>query len=111
MQELTKMKNDSITLNGKQVRQLRAIAHNLDPALQIGKNGITDAVVRQAHDSLEAHEIIKCATQSNSPLATMDTGCELAERLKASLVQVIGHRFVLYRPTSREDVKKIELVD
>ncbi len=100
-----------MSLKGNQVRQLRARAHNLEPVLLIGKNGVTDAVVQQANESLEAHELIKCSTQTNSPLATMDTGEELAKRLQAALVQVIGRRFVLYRKTSRNDVKKIELVE
>ncbi len=98
-----------MSLKGTQIRRLRALAHNLDPALLIGKNGITDATVKQAEESLEAHELIKCATQSTSPLATKDTGLELAQRLDAELVQVIGHRFVLYRLSKRKDIKHVAL--
>ena len=35
---------------------------------------------------------------------------ELASRCHAEVVQIIGRKFSLYRETSRDDVKKIELV-
>ncbi len=98
-----------MSLKGNQVRNLRAKANRLDPVLLIGKNGISDATVKQASDSLEAHELIKCATQNNCPYNTLETGSELAERLEADLVQVIGHRFVLYRKSSRKDFDHIKL--
>ena len=35
---------------------------------------------------------------------------QLAQQLGADVVQVIGNRFVLYRESRRDDVKKIMLV-
>ena len=46
-------------LTGKQKRFLRSKANHLQPLIQIGKNGLTDAVINQIEEALEAKELIK----------------------------------------------------
>ena len=46
-------------LTGKQKRFLRSEANHLQPLFQIGKNGLTDAVIHQIEEALEAKELIK----------------------------------------------------
>ena len=46
-------------LTSKQRAQLRAIANSIDTIVQIGKDGITENLVRQADSALQAREIIK----------------------------------------------------
>ncbi|WP_102338368.1 ribosome assembly RNA-binding protein YhbY [Collinsella provencensis] len=98
-----------MALTGKQVRQLRALAHNLNPVVLIGKADITDAIVKQAEQALDAHELIKCAVQDGCLIPCHDAADELAERTGSEVVQVIGHRFSLYRESARKDVKHIKL--
>lgn len=98
-----------MALTGKQVRQLRALAHHLNPTVQIGRSGVSDAVVEQAEESLEAHELVKCAVQDGCGLETRDAANALAELAGAEVVQVIGHRFTIYRESSRKDIEKIKL--
>ena len=40
-----------MALTGKQVRQLRSLAHHLDPAVLIGKNGVVEGTVHLAAES------------------------------------------------------------
>ena len=47
------------TLTSSQRKFLRSRAHHLDPAVLVGKQGVTDTLVRAAQQSLEAHELIK----------------------------------------------------
>ena len=98
-----------MALTGKQVRQLRSLAHHLDPAVLIGKNGVVEGTVHLAAESLEAHELVKCDVQDGSGLTAREAGEILAECLGADLVQVIGRKVVLYRESSRKDIKHIEL--
>lgn len=97
------------TLTGKQTRQLRAMANQLKANLIIGKEGVTSGVAKQADDSLEAHELIKCSVLDGCGAPVRSVADELAERVDASVVQVIGRKFVLYRETGRKDVEKIKL--
>ena len=101
--------SDPMALTTTQVRQLRALAHHLNPAILIGKADVTDALVKQAEQALEAHELIKCAVQDGSDLSAREAAHALAERTNAEVVQVIGHRFSLYRESSREDIDHIKL--
>lgn len=98
-----------MALDGKQIRQLRALVHHLNPVVNIGKSDITDAVVKQAAEALEAHELIKCAVQDGSDLSCREAAYALAERTGSEVVQVIDHRFALYRSSSRKDIEHIRL--
>lgn len=97
-------------LTGKQIRQLRSMANTLKATLIVGKEGVSSGVVKQANEALEAHELIKCSVLDGAGCETRDAANELAERVEANVVQVIGHKFVLYRASEREDIDKIELV-
>lgn len=99
-----------MALTGKQVRQLRSLAHHLNPIIHIGKSDITDALVKETEAALENRELIKCAVQDGSDLEIREAADMLAERTNADVVQVIGHRFSLYRESSRDDIEKIKLV-
>lgn len=99
-----------MALNGPQIRQLRSMANHLDPVVLIGKSNVNDGAVEQANAYLEAHELMKGGVLDGSALSARDAAQELAERCHADVVQVIGHKFVLYRETSREGVEKIQLV-
>ncbi len=98
-----------MALSGKQVRQLRSLANNLKTTIQVGKEGVTDNIVKQVESNLEAHELVKVGMLCDSGEEAAELGREIAERTGADMVQVIGKRVVLYRETSRDDVKKIEL--
>ena len=99
-----------MALTKKQTKHLRAMANQLNPLLWIGKNDVTDAAIKQADETIDKHELIKCAVQDGSGLTAREAADQLAQRLGADVVQVIGNRFVLYRESRRDDVKKIVLV-
>lgn len=95
-------------LTSKQRAQLRSMANGLDTILQIGKDGVTDAVEQSARDALCARELIK-GRVLESAMLTAREACEmLCLRLDAEPVQCIGTRFVLYKRNAQNPV--IELV-
>lgn len=95
-----------MALTKKQTKQLRALANSLKPLFYVGKNDLTEAAIKQADETIEKHELIKCAVQDGSEL----TAKEAAEQLGADVVQTIGNRFVIYRRSKRDDVEHIRLV-
>ena len=98
-------------LTSKQRAQLRGLANNIDTILIVGKDGIGDNLVKQANDALEARELIKGRVLENSMLSPREATQELAPLTRSEVVQVIGTKFVLYRPTHNKDKKdKIVLV-
>lgn len=94
-------------ISGKQRSYLKSLANRLEPIFQIGKNGVTESLIKQLDEALEAREIIKIHVLNNSLLEAKDVAFEVTEKLDAEFVQSIGNKFVIYRE-SREN-KKIEL--
>lgn len=84
-------------LSSKQRANLRAYANKLDTIMQIGKDGISDKLIKQVDDALTARELIKLRVLETSPLTAREAAAELAEATGSDSVQVIGYRFVLYR--------------
>lgn len=98
-------------LTSKQRAQLRGLANSIDTILHVGKDGIGDNLVKQADDALEARELIKGKVLENCMLTSREAAEELAHKTRSDVVQVIGTKFVLYRPTHKKDKKdKIVLV-
>ena len=98
-----------MALSKKQVKQLRAMANQLNPLLYIGKNDLTDAAVKQASETMDSHELLKVAVQDGSGLTAKEAADKLAGQIGAQVVQVIGNRFVLYRKSSRNDIPNTPL--
>ena len=94
-------------LNGKQRAYLRSIANTIDTILIIGKGGITQQVIKQANDALTAREIIKGKVLENSDLTSRQAADMLSEEVSSDVVQVIGSKFVLYRPNPDEPQIKL----
>lgn len=99
-----------MALTKKQTKQLRALANSLKPLFYVGKNDLTEAAIKQADETIEKHELIKCAVQDGSELTAKEAAEQLAEQLDADVVQTIGNRFVIYRRSKRDDVEHIRLV-
>ena len=97
-------------LTSKQRAQLRSLASMLDTIIHIGKDGISDNLVKQADDALEARELIKGKVLENSMLTAREAAEQLAVAARCEVVQVIGSKFVLYRMQHDKSRRKIELV-
>ena len=92
----------------KQRAKLRAMCNELEPVLQIGKDGITDNLVKQCWDALEARELIKVNVQKNAPFATREACDALCERVHAEPVQTIGNKFSIYRQARKDSKIRLE---
>lgn len=88
-------------LSSKQRAYLRSLSNDLDVIVHIGKDGIGDNLVKQANDALEARELIKCRVLENSMLTAREACDELSALTRSEQVQVIGTKFVLYRPSHK----------
>ena len=95
-------------LNSRQRAQLRGIANDFETILQVGKMGISENTVKQVDDALEARELIKMSVLETCEKSSREVADELALKVKADVVQVIGRKFILYRQS--KDNKTIKLV-
>ena len=85
-------------MTSKERAALRAKANPLEPIIQIGKEGITDNLITQIDDTLDNRELIKIRVHlETAPLTPKEFANELAQKLEAEVIQVIGGVIVLYR--------------
>jgi RNA-binding protein len=94
-------------LSGKQRRFLRGKGHALSSTVQIGKEGVTDAVVSAVEAALGDHELIKVKLVPGASVERHEAAAELARRTASELVQVLGNTMLLYK--RNEDDPEIEL--
>ncbi len=83
-------------LTSKQRQNLKALAHSLNPMVQIGKNGLTEQSIATIDKALADHQLIKIKfldfKDEKSNFASL-----IKERTGAELVDVIGNIVILFR--------------
>ena len=89
-------------ITGKQRSYLKKLAHDLDPIVFIGKNDLTENIIKEIDSLLELRELVKVKIQEGSLLDAKETANEVADMLGAEFVQAIGRKFGLYR-RAKED--------
>ena len=94
-------------LTSKQRAKLRGLANSIPALYQVGKDGITDNMIKQFADALEARELIKVHVLENALADTGTIAEEAAALVKAETVQIIGNKFVLYKAS--ENNRRIEI--
>lgn len=84
-------------MTGKERAALRSRAAMEDTIIQIGKSGITPAVVASVDTALAARELVKGRVLDSSMLTAREACQQLSEACSAEPIQTIGTKFVLYR--------------
>ena len=91
-------------LTGKERSYLKSLAHNMDPLIQLGKDGINQGFLNQIDKLLEDHEIVKINVLQNAPVEVDEIVDDI---LDATGAEKIGKKLTIYRE-SKEN-KQIEL--
>ena len=89
-------------MTSKDRAYLRSLANTIEPIFQIGKSGISDNLIKQVDDALEARELIKLTVLETSPEFALDIGNKLSEKTNSILVQVMGRKITLYRKRKKD---------
>lgn len=85
---------------------MRALAHPLEPVVQVGREGFSDAVVAEMSQALARHELIKIRyrAEREEKKAVLES---VAARLDAELVGHVGHVATFYRPNPDPERRRI----
>lgn len=96
-------------MTGKERAKYRAAANGLEPLFQIGKGGISDGLIAQIEDALDARELIKIkALLESIPQPPKELAQAIVEATKADVIQVIGGCIILYRENPELRAKEKE---
>lgn len=84
-------------LTSKERASLRSMANTLQPVLQIGKGGISENLLKQLDEVLEARELVKITVLETAELDAKETAEVLCRELRAEPVQTLGRKVTLFR--------------
>ncbi|SCY67672.1 ribosome assembly RNA-binding protein YhbY [Butyrivibrio sp. INlla14] len=87
-----------MTLTSKQRAYLKSLASDLEPVFQIGKSSVSPEVTEAITETFNTHELVKITVLKNCLEDVNEVARTVSERTRSELVQVIGRRFVLYKP-------------
>ena len=94
-------------MTSKERAFLKKEAHNLEPIVRIGKDGLSDNIVQSLLDAINSRELIKVKVLQNLDADKDDTR-EMAEELSrksgAELVGVIGKIIIFYKENKDKPV-------
>lgn len=93
-------------LTSKQRAKLRSIAQSYETIFYIGKSGMSDEIIYQLENAINARELIKLGVQDSCEYTAREAADIIAPKLSADVVAVIGKKFVLWR-RSRDPKKRV----
>lgn len=87
-------------MNSKQISFLRSLAHNINPVVMIGNNGLSESVLKEIDSSLNAHELIKIKVLGDDRAHRVSLLEQICQQMGAVAVHHIGKQLVVYRASS-----------
>lgn len=94
-------------MTSKQRAYLRGKANTIDAIFQIGKGGVTEVLLKQLNDAIEARELIKITVLETAPANAKELAEEIAVGTNSVVVQTIGNKITLFRQKKKDS--KFEL--
>lgn len=83
----------------KQLKELKKLSSDLEPAINIGKSGITESLIEELKKQLKLKKLVKVRILRNAEeSADMDeAGASLAESTDSYLIDIRGRTVTLYK--------------
>lgn len=94
-------------LTSKQRAYLRGLANKQPAVFQIGKGGISEAMLKELEAVLEKRELIKITVLETAFITPRSACNEICAAIGAEGVLCIGNKLVIYKES--KDNKQIEL--
>lgn len=90
-------------------KQLRGLGHELRPLIHVGKEGLTDAVVRELDKALGAHELVKVKFLGADREQVRAFRESIEGRLGCAVAGAVGHMALLFRQQPDAKKRRVEL--
>lgn len=98
-----------MSLSKSQIKYLRGLAQSLSPVVMLGKEGVSEAVIKELKRALNDHELVKVKIQEEEKEDFTAAADKLALDVSATLVQKIGRMAVYFRQNPNAEKRKIKL--
>jgi len=95
------------TLTPTERRELRALAHHLEPVVTVGHHGLTPQVLHELDVALKAHELVKIRVLGDDRDAREAMLAQASAALDCAPVQHVGKVLVVWRPNPEMKKKAV----
>ncbi|MGJ8693758.1 MAG: ribosome assembly RNA-binding protein YhbY [Thalassotalea sp.] len=93
-----------MNLNKKQIQHLKGLAHSLKPVVQLGNNGLTEAVIAEIDYALSHHELIKVKIPTDDKETKALIVEAICREATATKIQVIGKTLIIFRQSTEKKI-------
>ena len=102
--------SEGTTFEKNRLRRLQSRSRKMDPTIWIGKDGASEALMKQVVNQLKVRELVKVKIQKSalSEIGTADLAEKVVTSTGSTLVEVMGHTFTVYK---RKEVQKVAKTD
>lgn len=98
-----------MVLASKQRAFLKKKAHELNPLVRIGKDGITDSLIQSILEAIDSRELIKVKILQNCEKEKDEVLEELSKCNEFEIVGIIGRTIILFRENKDKPAISLEL--
>ncbi len=92
-------------LTTKQKAKLKSLAMQEKAILQVGKDDVSDNLIKTLNLALEARELVKLHVLKTLTTPLTEVADNLAKKTNSELVQIIGRNVVLYKKSKNNLIK------
>lgn len=93
-----------MSLNNKQKKALKSLAHPLKPVVMIGNNGLTEGVLAEIDSALAFHELIKVRISAEDRETKVLIAKAIVHESKAEEVQLLGNVLTIFRQSEERRI-------
>jgi RNA-binding protein len=86
-----------MVMTGKERAELRSECNRLKPTVHVGQEGFTATLAAALDDALRTRELVKVALNKSVDVRPREAASELAAKVDAEVIQVIGRMVTVYR--------------
>ena len=88
-------------LTKKDIKYLKSLAQKQSPLFQVGKDGVSENMLKSMDDAFEAHELVKINLLKTCPQTLQEVQSYIAFATQCEVIQVIGKTIVGYRRSKK----------
>ena len=93
-------------MTSKERAALRAQANTIETTLIVGKGGVSEQVLQEASNLLDAHELIKGKVLETAMLTAREASDAVCEALGAEGIGCVGTKFIVWRKSEKLEQEK-----
>jgi RNA-binding protein len=82
-------------------RNLAGKAHSLKPVVSIGNKGLSEAVIKEVHIALDAHELIKIKIMASDKAERLEISERIVAQTQSEFLNLIGQVGIFYRKNTQ----------